>query len=215
MNSDIVLREKILAAGRSILEKRLVQGTGGNISARTAKGFLITPSGIEYQNVAPGDLVEMDIEGNVIGGTCVPSVEREMHRLIMASRPDVNAVIHTHSIYATSVASARLPLEALTDNQVAVFGGAVPLADYGPIGSLQLAQNAVRALGSGCGVLLSNHGSICTGSTITEALLRCEMLEAFARIYILAKIAGGGVPLSAEEISYESAFIKENYGQKK
>lgn len=215
MNIDIVLREKILATGRSILEKRLVQGTGGNISARTERGFLITPSGIEYQNIAPRDLVEMDLEGKVIEGTCVPSVEREMHRLIMASRPDVNAVIHTHSIYATSVASARIPLAALTDNQVAIFGGAIPLAEYGPIGSLRLAQNALKALGSGCGVLLSNHGSICTGSTLAEALLRCEMLEAFARVYILAKIAGGGVPLSEEEISYESSFIKENYGQRK
>ena len=215
MRSDIILREKILSVGRSILEKRLVQSTGGNISARTERGFLITPSGIEYDKILPQDLVELDMEGRVIEGTRNPSVERELHRIILAKRADVNAVIHTHSIYVTSVASARLPLEPITDNQVAVFGGTVPLAKYGPIGSLKLAQNAAEALGSdGCGVLLANHGAICTGKTLAEALLRCEMLETFARIFILAKIAGGGVPLTEEEISFESGFIKESYGQR-
>ena len=109
MRSDIILREKILSAGRSILEKRLVQSTGGNISARTERGFLITPSGIEYDKILPQDLVELDMEGRVIEGTRNPSVERELHRIILAKRADVNAVIHTHSIYVTSVASARLP----------------------------------------------------------------------------------------------------------
>ncbi len=215
MQSDIVLREKILAAGRSILEKGLVQSTGGNISARTEKGFLITPTGIDYLHIVPGDLVEMDFNGNILSGERKPSVEKEMHRLILESRPDIGAVIHTHSIYATSVASARLPLEAITDNQVAVFGGTVPLAKYGPIGSIQLARNAAEAMGDGFAVLLSNHGAICTGSTIAQAIMRCEMLETFARIFILAKMAGGGIPLSAQEISYELEFIKGNYGQQR
>ena len=213
MQSDIVLREKILAAGRALVEKGLVQSTGGNISARTERGFLITPSGIDYHDIVPSDLVEMDLAGNILSGERKPSVEKEMHRLILESKPEVKAVIHTHSIYAASVASARLPLETLTDNQVAVFGGTVPLAKYGPIGSVQLARNAAEAMGKGCAVLLSNHGSICTGDTIAQALMRCEMLETFARIFILAKMAGGGVPLTEEEISYELSFLEENYGQ--
>ena len=213
MQSDIVLREKILAAGRALVEKGLVQSTGGNISARTDRGFLITPSGIDYHHIVPSDLVEMDLAGNILSGVRKPSVEKEMHRLILESRPEIKAVIHTHSIYAASVASARLPLETLTDNQVAVFGGTVPLAKYGPIGSVQLARNAAEAMGKGCAVLLSNHGSICTGDTIAQALMRCEMLETFARIFILAKMAGGGVPLTEEEISYELSFLEENYGQ--
>ena len=213
MQSDIVLREKILAAGRALVEKGLVQSTGGNISARTDRGFLITPSGIDYHNIVPSDLVEMDLAGNILSGVRKPSVEKEMHRLILESRPEIKAVIHTHSIYAASVASARLPLETLTDNQVAVFGGTVPLAKYGPIGSVQLARNAAEAMGKGCAVLLSNHGSICTGDTIAQALMRCEMLETFARIFILAKMAGGGVPLTEEEKSYELSFLEENYGQ--
>ena len=213
MQSDIVLREKILAAGRALVEKGLVQSTGGNISARTDRGFLITPSGIDYHNIVPSDLVEMDLAGNILSGVRKKKEKKEMHRLILESRPEIKAVIHTHSIYAASVASARLPLETLTDNQVAVFGGTVPLAKYGPIGSVQLARNAAEAMGKGCAVLLSNHGSICTGDTIAQALMRCEMLETFARIFILAKMAGGGVPLTEEEISYELSFLEENYGQ--
>ena len=213
MFNDIEIRKEIIKTGILLSEKGLVQGTGGNISCRTDKGFLITPSGMDYRELVPEDIVLMGPEGKVLEGTRKPSIEKDMHMKIFLSRKDVNAVIHTHSVYATAIAAARLPLYPVTDNQVALFCGTVPVADYAPIGTLQLAENAARTLADGSGVLLSNHGALCVGNDLSEALIRCEMLEIFSKIYILAKAAGGGVVLSDEQVRCEAEDLRKRYGQ--
>lgn len=213
MTDNIDLRNAVIKAGISLLKDKLVMGTGGNISARTNNGFLITPSGMDYMTLLPEDIVEMGLRGNIISGIRTPSIEKEMHRMIYLKRMDVNAIVHVHSTYVTAVAASRLSLPAITDNQVAAFGGAVDLANYAPIGSAALAENVVNALDNGCGVLLSNHGGLCIGRTLDEALFKCKMLEEFAKIFILAKSLGGGVVLNDKEIIYESADLKKRYGQ--
>lgn len=213
MINEVEIRKEIIETGILLLEKGLVQGTGGNISCRTQKGLLITPSGMDYTVLVPEDIVRMDLSGNVLEGTRKPSVEKEMHMKILSARKDVNVVIHTHSVYATAVASLREPLYPITDNQVAVFGGKIPIADYASIGTAKLADNAKLALDDGNGVLLSNHGALCVGRTLKEALMRCEMLEVFARIYILAKAAGGGVVLCDDQVKCEAEDLKNRYGQ--
>ena len=213
MINEAEIRKEIIKTGILLLEKGLVQGTGGNISCRTEEGFLITPSGMDYNGLTPEDIVMMDLSGEVLSGTRKPSIEKEMHMQILSSRKDVNAVIHTHSVYATAVACHREPLYPITDNQVAVFGGTVPIADYASIGTAKLADNVRLALADGNGVLLSNHGALCVGRTLKEALMRCEMLEVFARIYILAKAAGGGVILCDDQVKCESEDLKKRYGQ--
>lgn len=194
MANEADIRKEIIKTGILILEKGLVQGTGGNISRRTEKGILITPSGMDYRTLTCEDIVLLAPDGKVLEGTRVPSIERSLHLRIYRSRADINAVIHTHSVYATAIAAARQPLCPITDNQVAVFGGTVPVADYAPIGTEELAENTSRALADGAGVLLSNHGALCVGRELSEALMRCEMLEVFSKIYILAKTVGGGQP---------------------
>lgn len=196
---DSKLREEIIRAGRLMIEKGLVQGSGGNISARVPGGLLITPSGMAYDKITPDDIVLLDMSGKTLCGAAKPSVEKELHRRLLAARPDINAVIHTHSVYATAIAATRRNLEPITDNQVIVFGGAVRVAEYAPIGSDALARNAEAALGKGCGALLANHGAVCVGDTIDEAMFRCEMLETFAKIYILARTAGGGIAVGKEQ----------------
>lgn len=213
MTNSADVRKIIINTGIMLLEKGLVQGTGGNISCREAKKIMITPSGMDYRELLCEDIVTLDMEGSVINGKRKPSIERSMHLKIYSSREDINAVIHTHSVYATALAASRQPLLPITDNQVAVFGGTVPVADYAPIGSDALALNASEALGNGCGVLLANHGALCVGVNLEEALLRCEMLETFARIFILSKIAGGGIVLSDEDIRTEAADLRRRYGQ--
>ena len=205
---------EIIRTGILLLKKKLVQGTGGNISARIQDGFLITPSGMDYTALGAEDIVEMDFNDNVVHGYRKPSIEKDMHRIILAARPDINAVIHTHSIYATSVAAARRTLDPVTDNQVAVFGGEIRVAEYAPIGSNELARNASDALGNGGGVLLANHGALCVGKTMEEAIFRCEMLETFAEIFILSQIAGGGVTLSKEAVRLEAEDLHDRYGQR-
>ena len=141
MANEADIRKEIIKTGILILEKGLVQGTGGNISRRTEKGILITPSGMDYRTLTCEDIVLLAPDGKVLEGTRVPSIERSLHLRIYRSRADINAVIHTHSVYATAIAAARQPLCPITDNQVAVFGGTVPVADYAPIGTQELAEN--------------------------------------------------------------------------
>ncbi|MFA5456457.1 MAG: class II aldolase/adducin family protein [Synergistaceae bacterium] len=213
MVTDIEMRKEIIKTGILLSEKGLIQGTGGNISCRTEKGILITPSGMDYSALVPEDLVLLDHEGKVVEGARKPSIEKEMHMKIYQLRKDINAVIHTHSVYATVLAAARQPLCPITDNQVALFGGTVPVADYAPIGTEELAQSAARSLAGGSAVLLSNHGALCVGKDLDEALMRCEMLEVFSKIYILAKSAGGGVVLSDEQVRCEADDLRKRYGQ--
>ncbi|MGD9665920.1 MAG: class II aldolase/adducin family protein [Synergistaceae bacterium] len=213
MVNDLETRKEIIRTGILLSEKGLIQGTGGNISCRTEKGILITPSGMYYSALVPEDLVLLDREGKVVEGARKPSIEKEMHMKVYQSRKDINAVIHTHSVYATALAAARQPLCPITDNQVALFGGTVPVADYAPIGTEELAQSAARSLAGGSAVLLSNHGAVCVGKDLGEALIRCEMLEVFSKIYILAKAAGGGVVLSDEQVRCEADDLRKRYGQ--
>ena len=213
MANEADIRKEIIKTGILILEKGLVQGTGGNISRRTEKGILITPSGMDYRTLTCEDIVLLAPDGKVLEGTRVPSIERSLHLRIYRSRADINAVIHTHSVYATAIAAARQPICPITDNQVAVFGGTVPVADYAPIGTEELAENTSRALADGAGVLLSNHGALCVGRELSEALMRCEMLEVFSKIYILAKTVGGGAALTDEQVRCETEDLRKRYGQ--
>lgn len=212
--TDFEIRADIIATAREMLEKGLVQGTGGNFSVRCAKGFIITPSGMDYAALAPEDLPKLSLDGEVLEGGRRPSIERELHRAVYSARADAAAVIHTHSVYATAAASLRRPLPVLTDNQAVLFGGEIPVAEYAPIGTSELARSAVGALGSGGGVLMANHGVLCVGSSLKEAALRCGMLEIFAKIFFLTQSCGGGVPLTREEADRISADVAGRYGQR-
>ena len=226
MDENAAKRE-IIETARAMLAKGLVQGTGGNFSVRCARGMIITPSGMDYGALTPDDLPVLSLGGEMVEGFRKPSVERELHAEIYRRRPDVNAVIHTHSVYATAAAALRAPMPVLTDNQAVLFGGAVPCAEYAPIGTEKLApcaeyapigteklaRSAAQALGPGCGVLLANHGALCACASLAEAALKCEMLEIFAKIYFLTALRGGGVPLTAEEIKNESEDMSRRYGQ--
>ncbi len=215
MIDAFITREKMIKACLLLAEKKLVQGTGGNISVRTEQGFLITPSGMDYNDLSLSDMVELSLKGEIIKGERTPSVEKEIHRMIFELREDVNAIVHTHSIYATAIASARRDMDAITDNQIVIFGGNIRVAQYAPIGSKELAANIAMALGDGYGALLANHGGICVADTLKEAMFRAEMLEIFAKTFILAKSAGGGIPLSDAEIHTVNTDVRKRYGQKK
>ncbi|MDO4952505.1 MAG: class II aldolase/adducin family protein [Synergistaceae bacterium] len=207
------LREKIISAALEMRRSGLVRGTSGNISARTDHGFLITPSGMAYESLVPEDLPEMDFMLRQISGDRKPSIEKEMHGLILKNRNDVSAVVHVHSVYASAVASARKDIPVITDNVTAFFGCAVPCAEYAPAGSPELARNVLSALGGGFGVLLANHGALCVGVTPEEALLRCEILEETAKIYVLSQLLGGAVALDNKVVTEQYSAMQKNYGQ--
>lgn len=212
--SDFELRNRIVTAGRKMAETGLVTGTGGNISARSKRGFLITPSGMDYFEIKPSDIVEVGFSGEILSGERKPSVETSMHGMILAHRRDVNSVVHVHSVYAAAFAAAHKPIPVLLDTQAVMFCGEIPVAQHGPIGTEDLAKCAVETLGvDKKGILLANHGSLCAGNTVEEALTLCESLEYFAKVALLAKILGGESVLSDDMVKFQANDMCRRYGQ--
>lgn len=207
---------EIIHYGNLLLSSGLVIGTGGNISTRVPgqDAFLITPSGIPYPEIQADDIVMLDLAGKKLAGTRTPSIERHLHRLIYLARPDVNAVIHTHAVFTAAIAATRQEFLPILDTFVAVFGGGLKTADYASIGTEELARNAVAALGPRNGVLLANHGAVCTGKDLAQAFSNSEFLEASAKTYIFAHLIGRPVVLPPEIVEREAQDLAERYGQR-
>ena len=156
--------------------------------------MLITPSGVPNNLLRAQDIAAMALSGS--DGACdplPPSSEWRFHRDIQRARKDVNAIVHTHSPYATTLASLRRDIPAV-HYMIAAFGGSVVrCTDYAPYGTAELSKLAVAGLGEGHGVLLGNHGAIVTAGDLGKALWRAVELEQLARLYYLALLAGAPV----------------------
>jgi L-fuculose-phosphate aldolase len=174
------LRKVVARIARRMISSGLVTGTEGNVSARTPEGdVLITPSGLEYGQLEPEDVVLVDLDKNVLEGSLEPSSETPMHTGIYRARPEVGAVVHTHSRYATTLAClgwdippVHYMLTTISDD------GRIPLASYATYGTEELAGYASDALGeSHNACLLQNHGTITVGESPEEAFSRTVILE--------------------------------------
>lgn len=210
------LAQQIVDFGQKMFRAGLVTGTGGNISLRIPgeNAFLISPSGMPYEEITADDIVMLDMEGNQIGGKRRPSVEKNMHRMILKARPEFNAVIHTHSTYATAYASLRKPLPVFLDIMACVFGGPVKCAEYARIGSEELAANAEKAMRGTNVAFLANHGCIGAGRNLEEAYGNVELLEICCKSYFAACCAGVPVLLEEEDIRLTREEVARKYGQK-
>jgi L-fuculose-phosphate aldolase len=197
--SELVLREEMVRTCLRMIELGINQGTSGNVSARTGERFLITPSGIPYEEMTPEQLAVMDVDGNY-WGPCKPTTEWRMHREIMRARPAAGVVIHTHSMFSTTVACLRRDIPAL-HYYVAVGGGpTIRCADYATYGTQALAENALAALVERDACLLANHGLLVIGSTLGETLRRAFDIEMLARQYVYASNIGEPCILPDDEI---------------
>ena len=177
----------------------LNQGTSGNVSVRVAEGLLITPSALPYAEMRPEHIVKLPMEGPG-APTIKPSTEWQFHQAILATRPDVMAVVHAHPVHATALSTLRQPIPPV-HYMIAAFGGAdVPVTGYALFGSETLAQMVSEALRDRDGCLLANHGAITTGTTLAQALWRMQELETLAQVYALARSMGDPVLLSEAEI---------------
>ena len=210
------LRADIVAAGVELLKKGLVAGTWGNISARCSQTGLvaITPSGRSYTTLTPDDIIILDKCGNIHEGRWTPSTELPLHLAVYKARPDVQAVVHTHSIFASACAVARKAIPPILEELVQVVGGAVEVAAYAAPGTECLAQNAVAALGRKNAVLLANHGDIGCGQSLREAMLACELVEKAAQIYIYANQLGGAAILSEADVADMHEFYRAHYSRR-
>jgi len=207
-------RQLIVEYGKKLLENNLTTGTGGNLSIlnRDQNLLAISPSGVDYYQITKEDIVILDLEKNIIEGNNKPSSELAMHLTVYKNRKDINSVVHTHSIFATSVACLNIDLPPV-HYMIAVAGDKVPCADYASFGTDKLAQNAVESLGNKYkAVLLSNHGLLSCGKDISEAFNIAEEIEYVAEVYLRTKAVGDPVIISSEEMNkMETAF--KNYGQ--
>jgi len=211
-----MLKTKVLEIGRKIIQTGLVAGTWGNISAwdSSRKGYWITPSGMDYLALSEEDLVLLSLENKVLEGERKPSSEYLLHTAIYQSRPGIQAIVHTHSAYATAHSVSRVALPGLVEDLVMIAGGEVEVAEYYLPGTTQLAQAAVSALGEKNAVLLANHGLVGVGSSLEEALKVCQVVEKSAQIHVMSRLLGTPVLLSQDDINHMRNAYQNSYGQR-
>ncbi len=213
MDEATAAREAVLDAVRRIVAAGLVANASGNVSCRIRRAagdhFAITASRVPYHRFTIDDVLIVDEEIEPVVGDGVPSSESLLHMAAYRARPDVGAVIHTHSVYASAYAVAGRPIPALLDEQVVALGSAVEVAKYGASASEKLADNAVAALGDRAAVLLRNHGAVGVGADLDEAIAVVELVERVAKIGVLSAIVGGdGSGLPAEVVASEQAVYR-------
>lgn len=197
---------------RNLAQRGLNAGTAGNVSARTKRGMLITPTGITGEEVAPRSLVEMDFNGTY-ASRLAPSSEWSMHAAIYRQAPAARVIVHTHSEAATALACLNLPLPPFHYAVLAFGGPDVRVAPYVTFGTHELAAAAAEAIANRTACLLANHGMICHAATPAAALQAALLLESLCRQYLLALSAGTPRLLTADELEAASARFA-TYGQK-
>lgn len=208
-------RQEIIEYGKLLIRKGLTKGTGGNLSiCNREEGLMaLTPSGVDYYDITPSDIVLLDIQtGEVADGNAVPSSECDMHRIFYKYRSDLNALVHTHSEYATSLSCLNEGLPAI-DYLVAIAGPDVRCAKYATYGTVELAKNAFEAMKDRNVVLLANHGIIAGGIDMKSAFNAAEQIEFCCGLYYRARCMGKPVILPEDEMARMIERFK-NYGKR-
>ena len=196
-------RRLICALGRRMWEKGWVAANDGNLSRRLGEGlFLVTPAGVSKGFLTPEMLLVVDREGTVVAGApgFRPSSETPLHLECYRRRSDVHGVCHAHPPAATAFACARQPIERPILGEIVMSLGAIPCASYARTGTLALPAAVGPLLWNHDAVLLANHGVLTVGADLEQAYWRMETVEHTAQIHLNARLLGGGVALSAQEV---------------
>jgi len=198
--------------------QRLTVANSGNVSLRYENGFLITPSGVLYEQLAPQDIVHValaakeDDSATVLAGHRTPSSEWRFHRDIYAVRPDVGAIVHTHSHFCAALACLRREIPAFHYMVAKAGGDSIRCSDYATFGTQALSDAVVKALDSRRACLMANHGMIALGNSLQSALLMAQEVESLAGQYCEALKLGQPALLDAAEM-IRVARQFEVYGQ--
>ena len=204
------LRQAVIDTGLESNRRGLNQGTSGNISVRCGEGMLITPSGLSFEELTPEALVYMDAGGRCTGDY-QPSSEWHFHRAILQERPEIGAVIHLHSLYASVVAIQGRDIPALHYMIAAAGGNSIRCAPYATFGTEELSRLALQALEGRQACLLANHGMIAAGPDLRRALWLAGEVELLAQQYVLSLQIGG--PTLLEDAEMERVLEKfRSYG---
>lgn len=209
------IRKKVIKTARKMLRYGLTTGTWGNISIRQNEILIaITPSGVDYESMIPEDVVIVDLMGRVIDGDLKPSSEMPMHLAIYQERPDIMAVVHTHSPYASAFAVLGKEIPIVLAEMASVVGGTVLVTPYCRPGSVEMGKDVIRSLRDRAAVLLGNHGVVGVGTTIDEAFNAAQVVEDGARIYQMASTMGKPKLIPESEVQILREQYLKHYGQK-
>lgn len=214
MKTELEIKEEMCEIGRRVYNRGMVAANDGNFSVKISDNeFLCTPTGVSKGFMTPEYICKVDSEGNVLEANegFKPSSEMKMHMRIYKERPDVQAVVHAHPMYATTFAVAGIPLmEPIMPESVIAFGGA-PLAKYGTPSTEEIPDSIMPYLQQYDAVLLENHGALTYSDTLLNAYHKMESLEFYARLMYQAKMIGG--PQILDEKRVEELYeIRRNMG---
>ncbi|MFY0527447.1 class II aldolase/adducin family protein [Archangium gephyra] len=201
----------MIATARRMNTSGLNQGTSGNLSQRVEDGFLLTPTGMDYDSLVPEDLVLMRMDGSHEGRRA-PSSEWRFHRDILMLRPEVGAVLHAHSMFCTTLACLRRGIPAFHYMVTAAGGADIRCAPYATFGTEELSRHAVEALEGRKACLLANHGMLALGKDLAGAFKLAVEVETLAAMYWRALQVGEPVLLDAAEMARVLEKFK-TYGQ--
>lgn len=202
------IREDLVRCMKTLLDRGLITGIGGNASVRVEGGdeVLITPSALYKGELKPEDIVKIDMDGNVKEGLFKPSIEWHFHTAIYKRRLDVNAVIHTHSPMTTGLALAGKKIEPVT-LESAVMLSDVPILEFRYPGTKELGEQVADNILGHRAVILQNHGVIAVGYDLIEALTTIEVLEEISTMTFVASHFGGAKLIPPDQIE----LIKKLY----
>ena len=209
---DLPLRQQLVEVARRMNASGINQGTSGNLSLRIPGGLLITPSSLPYEQMEPADLVAIDLQGRPLlcaaagesGSAPVarrPSSEWRLHADILASRPELQAVLHCHSVHATALACHGRDIPPFHYMTAVAGGDDIRCAPYATFGTAELSQLAVEALRDRLACLLAQHGQVAVGTSLDQALRIAIEVETLARMYLQALQLGEPPRLSAEQMA--------------
>jgi L-fuculose-phosphate aldolase len=192
----------VLAASKTMYNRGLVEGTAGNVSGRFGTDrVVVTPSSVGYEEMTLEDLVLVDLDGNTIEGSRSPTSEKALHLECYRAYPEVRGVVHCHATYASMFAAAQRPIPAGIDEFVIYIGGDVPCAEYRQSGSDELAAELAPHLQNRSAALMANHGMVCVGSSVEDALNSALIVEHNAEIMWGAELLGGVVALPEKAVT--------------
>lgn len=209
--AERALRQEVIDTCIKMNALGINQGTSGNASVRVSDnpedGFFITPSSIPYEEIAPEDVVTMKLDGTHSDNRR-PSSEWRFHLDIMRARPDCGAIVHTHGMFATTLACLRMEIPAFHYMIAQAGGSTIRCSDYATFGTQELSDTALEALEGRKACLLANHGMIAIGPNLKKALALAVEVETLAAMYWRTLQVGQPVILPDDEI----ARVGEKFG---
>ena len=200
INEISELKKQIILYGKKLGEKNMSPATSGNISVRCGENILITGSGTCLADLTEDEIVLIDKNANLSEGKINPSSEKNLHTAIYVIRPDINAIIHCHSPYASAFAVCRIPLSKPIISENVFYFGEIPVAPYALPGSEKLVENSAKFFAKHNAVLLANHGIILGAQNLKSTYYLMETAETYAQIYLNSMLLGGAKELNKKEI---------------